>query len=142
MSLWLRPDNTFRIIVSLSIKIVYCISATTCLHKSFVSKIFSSSFIVCFLPPPSALITRGATLTLKPGLRSLSSNARCLYFFLFLNSFFDVIFLWARYIAYPDILLLLFFKYQLWSSRCCRLSQIKLKSPHQLFWRIFQIMSL
>ena len=33
MPLRTSPDNTFRIIVSLSIKIVFCISAITCFHK-------------------------------------------------------------------------------------------------------------
>ena len=53
MSLWTSSGNTFWIIVSLFFKIVICISATTFLHKSIVSKIFFSSFVVSFIPPPS-----------------------------------------------------------------------------------------
>ena len=73
-SLWMSPDSTFQMIVSLSIKIVFYISATILSHKSPFSTIFSSSFNISLRPPPKALITSGKTLNLNPGFLSLISN--------------------------------------------------------------------
>ena len=71
-------------IVSLSTKIVFCISALILSYNSSFSKIFSSSFNISLRPPPKTLVTSGTTLNLSPGLLSLISNASCLrlvYFF-------------------------------------------------------------
>ena len=89
----LVPENTFRMVVLLSVKIVFCISPTIFIHKSFFSKIFSTSRIIPSMPPPSALIMSDTTMILFTTLPSRSSNASCLYFvrfsFLFISMLFS-----------------------------------------------------
>ena len=80
-SLWTSPDSTFRMIISLSIKIVFYISATIFSHKSSFSNIFFSFFSISLIPPPKTLITSSTTLTLNPDLLSFILNASWNWFF-------------------------------------------------------------
>ena len=73
----INPDKTLRIVLSLSINIVFCISPTICFATSFMFKTFYNSTIALFIPPPNAPIINGITVILYPGLLSLNSYANC-----------------------------------------------------------------
>ena len=83
----ISPDKTLRIVLSLPINIVFCISQATCFASSFLFKTFDNSTIAFFIPPPSAPIINGITVILYPGLLSLNSYADCVYFVSFSNRF-------------------------------------------------------
>ena len=46
----ISPDKTLRIVLSLSINIVFCISPATCFANSFLFKTFDNSTIALFIP--------------------------------------------------------------------------------------------
>ena len=79
------PDKTLRIVLSLSINIVFCISPASCFANLFLFKTFDNSTIALFIPPPNASIINGVTVILYPGLLSLNSYANCVYFVSFSN---------------------------------------------------------
>ena len=130
----MSSDSTFRMIVSLSIKIVFCISVTILSHKSSFSNTFSSSFNITLIPPPKALITSGSTLTLNPGLLTLSYFECKLPVIgsLFQSLLFYIVFLQTCHITYPYGFRLLLFKHQIWPSRCCR--KLNSKSHTSFAW--------
>ena len=77
---WIIPDITLRTILSLSIRTVFCIIATTLSNSLLLPKIFFKLTFSAFVPPLNALTTRETTYILWHGRRSLVSNASCLYF--------------------------------------------------------------
>ena len=58
----ISPDNTLRIVLSLSINIVYCISPATCFANSFLFKTFDNLTIALFIQPPNAPVISGITV--------------------------------------------------------------------------------
>ena len=56
------PDNTYWAIISLSIEVIFCVSAAIVVHKSPQPKIVSTSLIVYFISSPSALLISGTIL--------------------------------------------------------------------------------
>ena len=78
------PESTFRIMLSPSVNIVFCISATIISanhsHSECSLNTLSTSCNTCFIPPSRAPITMGTIVILYPGLLSLNSNASCQYF--------------------------------------------------------------
>ena len=81
------PESTFRIMLSPSINIVFCISATVISanhsHSECSLNTLSTRRNISFIPPPRAPITTGTIIVLYPGLLSLNSNASCQYFVTF-----------------------------------------------------------
>ena len=73
--------------LSLSINIVFCISATVTLANRSGSECLlntlSTSHNTSFIPPPRAPITMGTIVILYQSLHSLNSNASCQYFVTF-----------------------------------------------------------
>ena len=92
----ISPDKTLRIVLSLSINIVFCIFPATCFTNSFLFKTFDNSTIALFIPPPNAPIINGITIILYPGLLSLSSYANCVYFVSFSNHFASMFCYWGQ----------------------------------------------
>ena len=88
---WTFHRSTSLLIVSLTIKIVFSISATIFSQKSF-SSIFPSSFNTSFIHPPKTLITSSITLILKTGFLFLISNENCLQLVFFFSLFFSILF--------------------------------------------------
>ena len=121
-SLWTNPDSTFRMIVSLSIQIVFCSSNLILSHKSSFSNIFSSSFNISLRPPLKVLITSGTTLNLNPNLLSYFECKLPVIGSLFQSLLFYIVLLRAYHITCPYSFRLLLFKHQIWPSRCCRFS--------------------
>ena len=84
MSLWTNPENTFLNSVSLSINMVFCISAAVLITTSNFASSLVNSFIVFFIPSPRALIITGTIVTVCPGLlshlKSKLSISLCLRF--------------------------------------------------------------
>ena len=79
LSLCTSHGNTFRIIPLLSIRTVFCISATVCFANS-LSKNFPTSHVACPIPLPNAPITSRTTIISDPICLSRISKATCLYF--------------------------------------------------------------
>ena len=77
---WIRTEITLRTILSLSIRTVFCIIATTWSNSLLLSKIFFESTVSAFMPPLSVLTMTGTTYTSQTGRHSLIQNASCLYF--------------------------------------------------------------
>ena len=65
--------------VSLSISIVFCISAAVLQTSSCFARSLVSSFVVFFMPPPRTPIMTGTIVIVYPGLLSLISKASCRY---------------------------------------------------------------
>ena len=58
---WIRTEITLRTILSLSIRTVFCIIATTWSNSLLLSKIFFESTVSAFMPPLSVLTMTGTT---------------------------------------------------------------------------------
>ena len=95
----ISPDKTLRIVLSLSINIVFCISPATCFANLFLFKTFDNSTITLFIPPPNALIINSITVILYPGLLSLNSYANYVYFVSFSNRFASMFCCWGQVIS-------------------------------------------
>ena len=99
----ISPNKTLRIVLSLSINIVFCTSPATCFASSFLFKTFNNSTIALFIPPPNAPIINGITVILHPGLLSLNSYANCVYFVSFSNHFASMLCCWGQAISQIQI---------------------------------------
>ena len=107
----ISPDKTLRMVLSLSINIVFCIYPATCFASSFLFKTFGNSTVALFIPPPNAPIINSITVILYPCLLSLNSYANCVYFVSFSNHFASMILLLGTsHITNPDLFLLLIFQ--------------------------------
>ena len=99
----ISPDKTLRIVLSLSINIVFCISLAACFANLFMFKTIDNSTIALFIPPPNAPIINGITIILYPGLLSLNSYANCVYFANFTNHFVSMFCCWGQAISQIQI---------------------------------------
>ena len=134
---WTSPDITFRIIDSLSIKIVFCISDTVLINISHLVISFESSLIVFFSPPPTAIgitVQYHISWTSLPHLEcELLVLCQLLYPFCF-----QVVLLRASHVTYPNMFFLLVFEHQIGSPNCCGFSEVKLKVPNQFGFSVLQ----
>ena len=95
----ISPDKTLRIVLSLSINIVFCIPLATCFANLFLFQTFDNSTITLFIPPPNAPIINGITVILYPGLLSLNSYANCVYVVSFSYRFASMFCCWGQAIS-------------------------------------------
>ena len=104
---WIRPDITLQTILSLSIRAVFCITATTSSNSSLLSKIFKLTFST-FIPLPYAPTMTGTTYISQPGRGSLVLNASFLYFVNFSVLFAPMLFCCGHAMSQIQIFLSVF----------------------------------